>query len=31
MSTMVGHKKVQTMAHNTRLPSLEPPLAVSTC
>ena len=31
VSTMVGHKIVQTMAHNTRLPSLEPPLAVSTC
>jgi hypothetical protein len=29
--TMMGHKKVQTMAHNTRLPRVEPPSAVSTC
>jgi hypothetical protein len=31
VSTMMGHKKVQTMAHNTRLPRVEPPSAVSTC
>jgi hypothetical protein len=31
VSTMMGHKKVQTMAHNTRLPIVEPPSAVSTC
>jgi hypothetical protein len=29
--TMMGHKKVQTMAHNTRLPRVEPPSAVSAC
>jgi hypothetical protein len=31
VSNMMGHKKVQTMAHNTRLPSVELPSAVSTC
>ena len=31
VSTMMGHKKVQTMAHSTRLPSDEPPSAVSAC
>jgi hypothetical protein len=30
VSTMMGHKKVQTMAHNTRLPIGEPPSVVST-
>ena len=29
--TMMGHKKVQTMAHNTRLPRAWPPSAVSIC
>jgi hypothetical protein len=31
VSIMMGHKKVQTMAHNTRLPRVEPASAVSTC
>jgi hypothetical protein len=31
VSNIMGHKKVQTMAHNTRLPSVDPPSAVSTC
>jgi hypothetical protein len=29
--SMMGHKKVQTMAHNTRLPSVEPASVVSAC
>jgi hypothetical protein len=29
--TMMGHKNVQTMAHNMRLPGVEPPSVVSAC
>jgi hypothetical protein len=31
VSTMMGHKKVQTMAHSTRLPSVDPPSVVLAC
>jgi hypothetical protein len=31
VSNMMGHKKVQTMAHSTRLPSVDPPSVVLAC